>query len=49
MLLRKDTKYDKLWNEKALSELAKEDLDIRNLINVSRLERGRSHEENKKN
>ena len=36
MLLRKGTKYDKLWNEKALSELAEEDLDIRNLINVYR-------------
>ncbi len=33
-LLRKGTKYGKLWNEKALSKLAEEDLDIRNLVNV---------------
>ena len=33
-LLRKGTKYGKLWNEKALSKLAEEDLDIKNLINV---------------
>jgi len=35
-LLRKGVKYDKLWNEKALSELAEKDPDIRNLINVYR-------------
>jgi transposase len=33
-LLRKGIKYGKLWNEKALSELAEEDLDIKNLVNV---------------
>jgi transposase len=33
-LLRKGTKYGKLWNEKALSELAEEDPDLRNLIRV---------------
>ena len=33
-LLRKGTKYGKLWNEKALSKLSEEDLDIRNLVNV---------------
>ena len=33
-LLRKGTKYGKLWNEKALSKLAEEDLDLKNLINV---------------
>jgi len=33
-LLRKGIKYGKLWNEKALSKLAEEDLDIGNLVNV---------------
>ncbi|HIH97904.1 MAG TPA: hypothetical protein HA346_02725, partial [Thermoplasmata archaeon] len=33
-LLRKGTEYGKLWNEKALSELAEEDPDLRNLIRV---------------
>jgi len=33
-LLRKGVKYGKLWNEKALSKLAEEDLDMRNLVNV---------------
>jgi transposase len=33
-LLRKGTKYGKLWNEKALSELAEGDPDMRNLIRV---------------
>ena len=33
-LLRKGTKYGKLWNERALSELAEEDPDLRNLIRV---------------
>jgi transposase len=33
-LLRKGTKYGKLWNEKALSKLAEEDPDMRNLIRV---------------
>jgi transposase len=34
-LLRKDVKYGKrLWNEKTLSKLGEEDLDIKNLINV---------------
>ena len=33
-LLRKGIKYGKLWNEKALSKLAEEDLDMRNLVNV---------------
>jgi len=33
-LLRKGMKYGKLWNEKALSTLAEEDQDIKNLINV---------------
>ncbi|HIH96318.1 MAG TPA: IS110 family transposase [Thermoplasmata archaeon] len=33
-LLRKGTKYGKLWNERALSELAEGDPDMRNLIRV---------------
>ena len=33
-LLRKGTKYGKLWNEKALSKLAEDDPDVKNLINV---------------
>jgi transposase len=33
-LLRKGMKYGKLWNETALSTLAEEDPDIKNLINV---------------
>ena len=33
-LLRKGTKYGKLWNEKALSKLAEEDSDVKNLVNV---------------
>ena len=35
-LLRKGTKYSKLWNEKTLSELAKEDPDIKNLVTIYR-------------
>lgn len=35
-LLRKGRKYGKLWNKKALSELAEKDPDIRNLINIYR-------------
>jgi transposase len=33
-LLRKGISYGKLWNEKALSDLAEDDLDIKNLVNV---------------
>jgi len=33
-LLRKGVKYDRIWNEKALSKLAEDDPDIKNLINV---------------
>lgn len=33
-LLRKGTKYGKLWNEKALSKIAEEDCDVGNLVNV---------------
>lgn len=33
-LLRKGVKYGKIWNEKALSKLAEDDPDIKNLINV---------------
>jgi transposase len=33
-LLRKGMKYGKLWNETAISKLAEEDLDIKNLVNI---------------
>ena len=33
-LLRKGMKYGKLWNETAISKLAEEDPDIKNLVNI---------------